>query len=338
MSAELDEAIIGALATARPNHTSGETLAEALGISRVSIKGRIDRLREEGFAIEAVRNRGYLLVREPEYVHPALLGWYVRQENVSAQVVVFEQIDSTNSEAERRLAAGAETPLVIVARRQSKGRGRLGRVWYSEDETNLYLTLCFRPNLPPGRMQKFTLWMGLAACHFLNSAYGLPVQSKWPNDLLHNGRKLAGMLTEARMDADYMRELSFGLGLNVNSRPQDWPEEVAAIATSLREVNNGVPLPINAFAAKLIAALLHAYDTFTGNGATDRELDTLWQQYSAIQGKRVTVQSATGAAQSGTVTGLDATGALVLRLDDGSSKSFQAGDVSLQGIYTRTKP
>lgn len=331
MSAELDEAIIGALAAARPNHLSGEALAESFGISRVSIKGRIDRLREEGFQIEAGRNRGYQLTREPEAIHPALLGWYLRQQHVSTQVLVFDEIDSTNSEAERQLATGAETPLVLIARRQSLGRGRLGRVWYSEDLGNLYATFCFRPNLPPGRMQKFTLWMGLSLCAFLNEHYHLPVMCKWPNDLLHNGRKIAGMLTEARMDADTMRELSFGLGLNINSRPQEWPEQMAAIASSLRQVNGDTALPINELAAHLIAALLQAYETFTA-GDTDKELGNLWQRYSAIAGKRVTVQGS-GAPESGLVLGLDASGGLLLQLDDGTRKAFQAGDVSLQGIY-----
>lgn len=333
MSAELDEAIIGALAEARPQHLSGEALAESLGISRVSIKGRIDRLRQSGYHITAVRNRGYCLSGEPETIHPALLGWYVRQERVSAQVQVFEQIDSTNSEAERQLAAGAETPLIIVAHRQSEGRGRLGRSWYSEDTGNLYATFCFRPNLPPGRMQKFTLWMGLSLCAFLNEVYGLPVQSKWPNDLLHNGRKVAGMLTEARMDADYMRELSFGLGLNINSNPAQWPPEVAATATSLREVNNGTPLPINQLGGRLIAALLHAYETFVHNDI-DKQLERLWRAHSAIDGKRVTVQGS-GLAESGEVIGLEANGALLLRLDSGQLKAYQAGDVSLQSVYQK---
>lgn len=331
MSAELDEAIIGALAAARPNHLSGEVLAETLGISRVSIKGRIDRLREEGFQIDAVRNRGYLLVREPEHIQAAMLGWYLRQERVSAAVDVFDRIDSTNSEAERRLAIGAETPLVLVARQQDSGRGRLGRVWYSEDLGNLYCTLCFRPNLPPGRMQKFTLWMGLSLCDFLHTQFGLPVQSKWPNDLLHQGRKVAGMLTEARMDADTMRELSFGLGLNINSRPQQWPEEVAAVATSLRQINNDTALPINPLSAKLIAALLHAYEVFVTKDI-DKKLDTLWQRYSAIQGKQVTIQGA-GAAQSGIVEGLSESGSLLLRHADGSVHAYPAGDVSLKGVY-----
>lgn len=333
MSTELDEAIIGSLAAARPHHLSGEALAEALGISRVSIKGRIDRLRKEGFRIDAVRNRGYLLTGEPEHIHAAILGWYLRQERVSASVDVFDEIDSTNSEAERRLAAGAETPLVLVARRQSSGRGRLGRVWYSEDLGNLYCTLCFRPNLPPGRMQKFTLWMGLRLCAFLHQAFDLPVQNKWPNDLLHEGRKVAGMLTEARMDTDTLRELSFGLGLNINSRPQQWPQQVAAVATSLRQVNHDTALPINRLCARLIAALLQAYETFVSEDI-DKPLDALWHRYSAIHGKRVTLEGG-GITQSGVVTGLNETGSLLLRHDDGSVKAYAAGDVSLSGVYKR---
>lgn len=331
MSTELDEAIIGALAAARPHHLSGEALAETLGISRVSVKGRVDRLRTEGFQIDAVRNRGYLLTGEPEYIHAAILGWYLRQERVSATVEVFDAIDSTNSEAERQLAAGAETPLVLVARQQTSGRGRLGRVWYSEDNANLYCTLCFRPNQPPGKMQKFTVWMGLSLCEFLNTKFDLPVQSKWPNDLLFKGRKVAGMLTEARMDADYMRELSFGLGLNINSRPQQWPSQVAAVATSLRQINGDVPLPINRLGAQLIAALLNAYEEFVSRDI-DGELDALWHRYSAIAGERVTVDG--GAEQhSGVVTGLNESGALLLRHDDGQVKAYAAGDVSLKSVY-----
>jgi len=317
---------------------SGEELARRLGVSRVSVWARLQKLQASGLTCEAVRGRGYRLRAEPAALHPAMLAAYLslRHHGKTApdiNVIFLPQIDSTNLEAERRLATGAKTPFVVFAARQTAGRGRLGRSWHSAEAGGLYLSFAFQPKLPPARMPKFTLWMALRLCDMLNKNWHLPVRVKWPNDLVHEGRKLAGLLTEARIDADLMRDLICGLGLNVNGDPAKWAggrsTAAAKVAGTLQQVNGGKALPINAVAADVVLAGARAFAEFT-SGKANSLFDPLWEKYDALHGKEVTVSLHQGELK-GRATGVDESGALKLTLPDGSRRIIQSGDVSLGG-------
>jgi BirA family biotin operon repressor/biotin-[acetyl-CoA-carboxylase] ligase len=198
----------------------------------------------------------------------------------------------------------------------------------------LYLSFAFRPQLPPARMPKFTLWMALRLCRMLNENFRLPVGVKWPNDLVHDGRKLAGLLTEARMDADLMRELICGLGLNVNGDPAKWAggargAAAARVAGTLQQINGGRALSLNAVAADVAWVGARAYEDFVA-GRFAAEFDGLWARYDSLRGREVTVSLADGTL-CGKVTGLDESGALRLTLADGSRRTVQSGDVTLGG-------
>ncbi|HTB63502.1 MAG TPA: biotin--[acetyl-CoA-carboxylase] ligase [Opitutales bacterium] len=320
---------------------SGEELARRLGISRVSVWARLQKLQAEGLACEAVRGRGYRLSAEPTALHPAVLAAYVRLRHRAktppgVEVIYLPEIDSTNLEAERRLAAGARAPFVVFAARQTAGRGRLGRAWHSAETGGLYLSFAFRPQLPPARMPKFTLWMALRLCRMLNETYHLPVGVKWPNDLVHDGRKLAGLLTEARMDADLMRELICGLGLNVNGDPAKWSggsrgtaSAAAKVGSTLQQVNHGIALPLNAVAADVVLTGTKAYTDFIA-GRSDAEFDELWSRFDTLRNREITVSLPTGPIK-GRASGLDPSGALRLALPSGEIRLIQSGDVSLGG-------
>ncbi len=319
-------------------YVSGEELARRLGVSRVSVWARLQKLQAEGLACEAVRGKGYRLSAEPAMLHPAALAAYLalrhRGKKPDINVIFLPEIDSTNLEAERRLAVGAPTPFVIFAVRQTAGRGRLGRAWHSAESGGLYLSFGFQPKLPPVRMPKFTLWMALRLCEMLNTNWGLPVRVKWPNDLVHEGCKLAGLLTEARIDADLMRDLICGLGLNVNGDPAKWAggrtgTAAAKVAGTLQKINGGKTLPINAVAADVVLAGTRAFTEFV-SGKFEKDFDTLWQRYDALRGKEISV-ALHGGVLTGRAAGVDESGALKLTLPDGSFKTVQSGDVSIGG-------
>lgn len=298
------------------------------GLSRVSVWNILEKLRESGLHLEGIRNKGYRLGRDPDRLHPALIAAMLELETDNSPVGLYgaQTIDSTHSAAERLLAEGVKTPFVVIAAEQSHGRGRLGRVWHSPDAGNLYMTAVFRPDLPPGRMQRFTLWMGLRVCEWLNRIHKVPAVLKWPNDLLHSGRKLSGMLTEARIDADHMRELLFGIGINVNADTAAWPPDLASRAVSMREVAARA-FELNRLAASLVATLLCAYRGFV-DGSFNRNFDQLWQRYDAIGANPVGLTTRQGRIE-GTVLGLADDGGLKLRLRDGSTQTFHSGDVSI---------
>ena len=325
----LDGSILRAVLEADGAAVSGDDLAGALGVSRVAIWARLARLRREGLAFEAAPRKGYRLVATPPRVHPALLEAHLRQLGCRTPCEVLAEVDSTNSEAERRLAKGAEAPFAVLALRQSAGRGRMGRTWQSDRVGNLYLSLAFRPYLPLDRLGPFTVWMGLAVCEHLARAHGAELGLKWPNDLLDGkGRKVAGMLTEARVDADAVRDLVFGLGLNLEGPGKDWPADLRRKAGGLREAGAS-PLDPSAVAAGVIAALERAWDQFE-EGRFSAEFRKQAARRDCLFGKPVRV-TLRGKPLSGMAEGIEDDGALRLRMAGGKVMRVASGEVTLRG-------
>lgn len=326
--ADLDSSILLAFLEAGGEPVSGDRLAKELGVSRVAIWARLERLRAAGFVFHASPRRGYVLRSVPTVIHDGLLDAHLRRLKVGAEVELLPTVDSTNSEAERRLATGRTAPFAVLAGTQREGRGRLGRKWHSTPRGNLYVSLAFRPFIPPERLKPFTLWMGLSLCAHLEKAVGLTLGLKWPNDLLSaDGRKVAGMLTEARLDADSVRELVFGLGLNLVGRPKDFPAELRLTAGSL-ESALGAPLDVNREAAGVIAALFRAWEQFE-DGSWARTFRKLWNRHDVLAGKSVRV-GLRGAPIAGIVDGIDDEGSLILRTGGGRKAVVVSGEVTLR--------
>ncbi|MCX6919877.1 MAG: biotin--[acetyl-CoA-carboxylase] ligase [Verrucomicrobia bacterium] len=324
----LDSSILLAFLKAGDAPVSGDKLAKELGMSRVAIWSRLERLRGVGFSFEASTRKGYRLTEVPRTLHGALLDAHLRLLKVRTEVELLPTVDSTNSEAERRLATGQEAPFGVLACAQSAGRGRLGRRWHSTLPGNLYLSLAFRPFIPPDRLKPFTLWMGLALCAHIEARLGLRLGLKWPNDLqLPDGRKVAGMLTEARLDADSVRELVFGLGLNFTGAPKDFPAEICTTAGSI-EWALGKTLDVNREAAAVIAALLLAWKDFE-EGSWSRTFRARWQAHDILTGKSVRV-TLRGKPIAGIVDSIDADGSLILRTGGKRRTIVSSGEVTLR--------
>ncbi len=326
--ADLDSSILLAFLEADGEPVSGDRLAKELGISRVAIWSRLEKLRAQGFVFAASTRKGYALRSVPRVLNAALFDAHLRRLKVTPSVELLTAVDSTNSEAERRLAAGQEAPFAVLARTQSAGRGRLGRKWHSAGLGNLYVSLAFRPFIPPDRLKPFTVWMGLALCAHVEKAHGLRLGLKWPNDLQSpDGRKVAGMLTEARLDADSVRELVFGLGLNLAGQPKDFPADLRATAGTL-ESALGAPLDANRVAAEAVAALFHAWEQFE-EGAWTRAFRRLWARHDVLTGQSVRV-GLRGDPVAGVVDGIDDEGSLILRTGGGRKAIVASGEVTLR--------
>lgn len=318
--------ILRELLAHEPGHISGTALAEKLGVSRVSVWLHMEKLRSQGFEFDAARSRGYRLIRRPEGLHLAFIQAYLKARR-SLQISILDEVDSTNDEAARRLAAGQNAPFVVLARKQTRGRGRLGRAWHSEANGNLYASFAFRPRVPPGRMAIFTLWMGVNICELISNFSSLTPGIKWPNDILFDGRKAGGILTEARVDSDQIRDLIFGLGLNVNGPTSAWPGELSKRAVSLAEKNSG-PLDLNHFTAALIGRIMLAYEQFVEGDHISSFAD-LWQKYDVLRGKPIALLQGDRRV-AGTAAGIDGEGSLLIRAENGRLQRFHAGDVTIE--------
>ncbi len=319
--------ILRELLAHEPAWVSGSALAAKLGVSRVAVWQHMEKLRAAGFAFEAQRARGYRIAARPPTLYPPFIETQLKVRPKHFSLIVLDEVDSTNDEAARQLSAGRPTPFAVLSRRQTSGRGRFGRVWHSASESNLYASFAFRPRVEPERMQTFTLWMGLNVCELLANFANVTPGIKWPNDILFDGRKAGGMLTEARVDSDQIRDLVFGLGLNVNRPAGGWPPDLARRAIALEDVT-GTPLDLNRLAAALVGRVLLAFRAFA-EGEHLATFADLWNRYDLLRGKTVTLLEG-GRRHHGMVNGVDDEGALLLRDAHGKVHRFRAGEVTME--------
>lgn len=328
MTNDSNEIILTRILEAGEGYISGNKLAEELGMSRVGVWARLEKLREQGFVFDAVRHRGYRLVKEPEVLCAPWLKAILSQTCANVpDIMVYPELDSTNEEAMRQLADARDTPFAVLCEEQTKGRGRMGRTWHSPSEGNIYVSLVFRPGIPPSALQGITPWIGLVLARTTSEFTGLPVQIKWPNDLLIDGRKLGGILMEARVDADSTRELVLGFGLNVNSRPEGWQDSASKIATSLAE--HGETIAVNRLAARVICAIISAVDDFVQQQHKEEFL-SLWPEFDTLAGNPVTVNMGERReALEGIARGINEQGELILELPNGEHKPLKVGEVSI---------
>ena len=307
---------------------SGEALAMEHGISRVAVNARIRKLGESGLQFEAVPRRGYRIKSKPRRLHSDLLEAHIISQKKpfieSKSVHLLEKTDSTNLEVERRLATGGEAPLVIIAKSQTQGRGRMGRIWHSKDKGNLYLSVGFRPQIPSTALASFSLWAGVRLAQALNKFTSLPIQVKWPNDLYVRDQKFAGILCEAKFELDRMQTLVFGLGMNVNQEAKSLPDDLRAPATTLRD-QLGEKADIHTLTLIVLKAVLHGYKDCQQPGAGKR-LQQEFIPVDALLGQTVTAQN--GSTQTkGTARGIDEDGNLRLKTQTGAILNVSAGDI-----------
>ena len=312
---------------AAPDYASSVNLARQHGLTRAAIYKRLQQLETQGFAFDGAPQQGYRITKEPIALHPDLLRAYLARRKIAIPLHYFPELDSTNSEARRQCTARRSSPIVVIAAKQTAGRGRMGRTWHSPDAGNGYLSFAFQPRLPLARMPIFTLWIGLQLCRILGEYTGLPLGIKWPNDLIIAGKKIAGILTEAHVDTNQIKELILGIGLNINGDCRQWSPSLASKAGYLAEFL-GRDVLLNPLLATLIAGVLQAYQDFIQGVQVDRVLAKLWRAYDLLYGQEV--QACYGKdIFRGIADGIDTSGALRLRLPDQSHILLHEGSVSL---------
>lgn len=327
------------------DYVSGQELCEKLGVSRTAVWKAIGQLKKEGYSIEAVQNRGYRLgnteTEEAVYGQNELDS---RMETSWAghPVHFFEEIGSTNIQAKLEAENGARHGSLIVADMQTAGKGRRGRAWSSPKGTNVYFSLILKPEFAPDKASMLTLVMAIAVAWGIERTLGKEIQTvqgltdqtvpkcaiKWPNDLVVNGKKICGILTEMSLERDYIQYVVIGVGINVGR--QDFASEIAEKATSL-ESECGHPISRSALIANIMAAFEAVYETFLEN----EDLTALKESYDAMlvnRDREVCVLDPKGEYR-GIARGINEKGELMVELPDGSVENVYAGEVSVRGIY-----
>ena len=309
---------------------SGEAMSKTLGVSRAAVWKAIEALRQEGYLISSAPNRGYRLDSAPDRVREGELTGQLGGCLVGRELACLDVVDSTNTECKRRAMVGAREGLVVLAEEQTGGRGRLGRSFQSPRGCGLYLSALLRPDVPPIEVSDFTAWTAVAVCDGIEAACGIRPKIKWTNDIVLNGKKLVGILTELGLESETnsLQYLVTGVGINVNHQAEDFDAEIRTIATSLAQ-ELGRPVRRAALAAEIIRALDRMYARFPQDKA-----DYL-QRYRAdclTPGNQVQLITPTSRQQAYAVE-IDDEFRLVVQLPDGTRKALSAGEVSVRGMY-----
>jgi BirA family biotin operon repressor/biotin-[acetyl-CoA-carboxylase] ligase len=317
----------------RASVVSGEALSSTLGISRAAVWKHVEALRAEGYRIESQRARGYTLAGAPDRLIPAEIERHLTTERFGRRLECFETIDSTNVYAARLAREDTPEGTLVLAERQTRGRGRLGRSWVSPARMNLYASFVLRPRLAPADAPQLALAAAVAVARALAplaAAAEVPVAIKWPNDCLLDGRKVAGILTEMDAEVDRIRSVVLGIGVNLNAPARAFPPELRETATSVL-LATGTRVDRPRFAAALCATLEAVYDRVVRDGFAT--IASEWESYSCLTGREVTVDCS-GRRSTGTVRGIDPVGRLVLDGANGEER-IMAGDVSIVNGYRR---
>lgn len=319
--------VLGMLINAAPYYVSGSILADKLNMSRVGVWSRIDKLRKEGLTIEASQNLGYRLAGEPNNFNLPLMNAWMKESRISCKIFTEDQVDSTNSVVARLLANEEKTPFAVLANQQIKGRGRLGRSWHSPKGGNIYLSMGFRPDVQVVQIRNFTLWQGIHICKFLRDYVGTDqIKVKWPNDIYYEGKKLAGMLTEASIDCERIKTLIFGLGLNVNIPSRKYPDGLAQDSISLENIVGGESR-LHELSAKIIKVIINCFEKSINDSAGSK-LTQEWQEVDELYSKRIQVSCGSNNF-IGKSSGINADGNLLLKLRNGRIKNIHGGEIKI---------
>ena len=302
---------------------SGQDISSILGVTRAAVWKKILGLRKKGFVIEAVPSKGYRLISSPDlaadYLLPLVKGALWKE------LIVHDSVESTNDLA-MSLAAkkGITAGTVLVADRQTRGKGRIGRRWESPGGTNIYMSLVIRPELAPRDVTMLTVLAAVAGARTIQETGNIPVTIKWPNDLVISDKKLGGILTEVRADPDRINLAVIGIGINVNMLSADFPEELRGIATSVR-LEAGHAVSRNEIILQLLKEFEHWYGILIAKGR--KPLLAAWRKDSSTLGK--TVRIAIGdQTVSGVAEDIDENGMLVLTMQTGERRHISAGDIT----------
>lgn len=316
-----EELVLAFLAEAGDEFVSGEAISDKLGLSRAAVWKHVESLRGHGYRIDAVPARGYRLREIPDRLTALELLPLLATHDLGQVLHCFDELASTNDTAKQLAEEGAAHGEVVIAERQTAGRGRRGRAWISPPGRNLYFSVVLRPDLPPQRAPEITLVASVALCHAVRRA-GADAGIKWPNDLVVDDRKLCGILTEMAADPDRVQWVVLGAGVNLNTRPEDFPEELRSIATSVA-AERGQPVPRALFAAAAFALLEEWLDRHAEGGfAAVRDE---WRVLSDTLGREVRV-TAEGREIRGLAEDVDESGALLVRTG-GGLEAVRSGEV-----------
>ena len=310
------------------DYISGQELCQQFGVSRTAVWKIIHQLKEEGYEIDAITNKGYKLKTYPDILNQHEIASRLQTKWIGKEVVFLNETDSTNRKARILAEEGMGHGTLIVADTQTGGKGRRGRTWYSPPGTSLAMSLILKPKLEVSKASMLTLVQAMAVASAIEEICGMEAQIKWPNDILVNGKKVCGILTEMNLEMMEISSIIIGTGVNVNQ--EEFPADIAEIATSLK-----IEKKRSLSRADIIEHICDLFEDYFEKFMESKDLSGMLDEYNArliSRGKIVKVLDP-GKEFTGQALGINAFGELQVQKAEGEIVSVYAGEVSVRGIY-----
>ncbi|WP_405117828.1 biotin--[acetyl-CoA-carboxylase] ligase [Paenibacillus sp. FSL H8-0317] len=318
------EDLLHMLLNAEGRFVSGEEISRNLSISRTAVWKHVNKLRDMGYEFEAVSRKGYRLVTKPDSIDATALQLALDTTVFGRKAVLLTSTLSTQGDVLKLAEQGQAEGAVVIAEEQTGGRGRFGRQWFSPPGKGIWMSVLLRPDLPLQHTPQLTLLTGVAVCRAVRACSGADAGIKWPNDLLIDGRKVCGILLESTVEDHEVRYCIAGIGVDVNFDPEDYPEDLKTIATSLK-METGQPVDRTKLTAAILTELEQLYYLYQKEGFG--VISALWEALSVSMNREITVTNPHGVIE-GKAIGLDPSGALIVEKHDGEHTLIISGEIS----------
>jgi BirA family transcriptional regulator, biotin operon repressor / biotin---[acetyl-CoA-carboxylase] ligase len=326
MHLTMKDEILQLFLNAKGEPISGQQLADNFNVSRTAIWKHIQVLQEEGYQFETLKKRGYVLVATPDKVDITQLKQVLYTTRYGQQIHYYDSVQSTQLIAHELVRSGAPDGTIVIAEHQTAGRGRMMREWNSSQGKGIWLTIIIRPNIAPHQAPQFTLVTAVAVVNAFKAMFkNFNPEIKWPNDILINGKKTTGILTEMISESDRIQALLIGIGINVNQSLEDFPEALQSIATSV-SIEEGEHVDRVQLVANLLKFLEHYSDHYVQHGFP--LIKKLWEESSGTIGKQV---RATTLREEivGEAISITENGVLEIRQANGEVKGVYSADIEV---------
>lgn len=314
-----------------PHPVSGEEISSQFGVSRTAIWKHIQALKAEGYDIESIPKKGYILRGTPDKLNPEEIEAALKTKWLGHSIRYCESINSTNELAKTVANEGCPDGLLAIAEEQVSGKGRLSRGWFSPYGHGVWASVVLKPPFLPQEAPKCTLMAAIAVVKAINKYKGVNASIKWPNDVLLNGKKMVGILTEMNAEFGKVNYIVIGTGINVNVPREMIPEELQDLAISVADAA-AEPVRRIDILADYLKNLEDLYETVLakGFGTVFEE----WRKYNNTIGQEVKVISL-GDIYYGKAIDIDPEGLLIVQKKDGTIEKVIAGDVSIRPAHAK---
>nr|WP_210469171.1 biotin--[acetyl-CoA-carboxylase] ligase [Sporosarcina sp. 6E9] len=326
MTSNMKNELLKRLFEANGQPVSGQEIADEFGLSRTAIWKYVKDLEKDGYEIGSIRKKGYYLIAVPDRVNEANVKKHLKSTVFGQRIDYKESCLSTQFIAHEEAQNGAPNGTVVISEEQTAGKGRMSRPWDSADGKGIWMSVITRPALTPQQAPQMTLVAAVAVTRAIEEVAGVNPSIKWPNDILIDGKKVTGILTELQADPDRVKAIILGIGINVNQNEEDFPEELKSIATSLKIVG-GKTINRAILIAKTLELLEHYTNLYVAHGFSPIKL--LWEGYSNTVGKRIRAVMFNETIE-GIAMGITEDGMLNLKLEDGSIRGIFSADIHFQ--------